>query len=67
LSWVAPIDVAEGERGAFHAYNAEPVEEFWILDVDGTRLVIEANWSPASPPADVAVMRSILGSIRVEP
>lgn len=67
LSWVAPIDVAEGEGGAFHAYNAEPIEEFWILDVDGTRLVIEATWSPASPPADVAEMRAILGSIRVEP
>jgi hypothetical protein len=67
LSWVAPIDVAEGEGSAFHGYNAEPVEEFWILDVDGTRLVIEANWSPASPPADVAEMRAILESIRVEP
>jgi hypothetical protein len=67
LSWVAPIDVAEGEGGAFHGYNAEPVEEFWILDVDGTRLVIEANWSPDSSPADVAEMRAILGSIRVEP
>ncbi len=66
-SWVAPIDVAEGEGGAFHAYNAEPVEEFWILDVDGTRLVIEANWSPASPPADMAEMRAILESIRLEP
>jgi hypothetical protein len=65
-SWVAPIDVAEGEGGAFHGYNAEPVEEFWILDVDGTRLVIEANWSPATPPADVAEMRAILSSIRVE-
>jgi hypothetical protein len=67
LSWVAPIDVAEGEQGAFHGYNAEPIEEFWILDVDGTRLVIEANWSPDSPPADVAEMRAILGSIQVEP
>lgn len=66
-SWVAPIDVAEGEGGAFHAYNAEPIEEFWILDVEGTRLVIEANWSPASHPTDVAEMRAILGSIRVEP
>ena len=66
-SWVAPIDVAEGEGGAFHGYNAEPIEEFWILDVEGTRLVIEANWSPASLPTDVAEMRAILGSIRVEP
>ncbi|KRT61073.1 MAG: hypothetical protein XU10_C0044G0006 [Chloroflexi bacterium CSP1-4] len=67
LSWVAPIDVAEGEGGAFHGYNAEPVEEFWILDVDGTRLVIEANWSPASPRKDVAEMRAILDSIQIEP
>lgn len=67
LSWVAPIDVAEGERGAFHGYNAEPVEEFWILDVDGTRLVIEANWSAGSPPEDLAELREILDSIRIEP
>ena len=65
-SWVAPVDVAEGE-GAFYAYNAEPIEEFWILDADGTRLVVEANWSPNSPPADLAEMRAILRSIRVEP
>lgn len=66
-SWVAPIDVAEGEGGAFHGYNSEPIEEFWILDVQGTRLVIEANWSPASLPTDIAEMRAILRSIRIEP
>jgi hypothetical protein len=68
LSWVAPIDVAEG-GGAFHAYNAEPgrIEEFWILDIDGTRLVIESNWSPASTQEDVNEMRDILDSIRIEP
>jgi hypothetical protein len=66
-SWVAPIDVAEREGGAFHAYNAEPVEAFWILDVDGARLVIEANWSIDSPPAALAEMRAILDSIRLEP
>ena len=66
-SWVAPIDVAEGEGGAFYAYNAEPVEEFWILDVDGARLVIEATWSIDSPSAALAEMRAILDSIRLEP
>lgn len=66
-SWVAPIDVAEGEGGAFHGYNSEPIEEFWILDVQGTRLMIEANWSPASLPTDIAEMRAILRSIRIEP
>jgi hypothetical protein len=67
-SWVAAIDAAE-EGDAFYGYNAEPgrTEEFWILDVDGTRLVIEAKWSSASPRKDVAEMRAILDSIRIEP
>ena len=51
----------------FHGYNAEPIEESWILDVEGTRLLIETNWSPASPAEDVAEMRAILDSIRIEP
>jgi hypothetical protein len=66
-SWVAAIDTQPGD--AFYGYNGEPgrTEEFWILDVDGTRLMIEANWSPASPGKDVAEMRAILDSIRIEP
>jgi hypothetical protein len=66
-SWVAAIDTEPGD--AFYGYNAEPgrTEEFWILDVDGTRLVIEANWSPASLREDVTEMRAILDSIRIEP
>ena len=66
-SWVGAIDTAPGD--AFYGYNAEPgrTEEFRILDVDGTRLMIEANWSPASPGKDVTEMRAILNSIRIEP
>jgi hypothetical protein len=66
-SWVGAIDTEPGD--AFYGYNAEPgrTEEFWILDVDGTRLVIEANWSPASPRKDVAELRAILDSIQIEP
>jgi hypothetical protein len=65
-SWVAAIDTEPGD--AFYGYNGEPgrTEEFWILDVDGTRLMIEANWSPASPRKDVAETRAILDSIRIE-
>jgi hypothetical protein len=64
-SWIAP----EALGGVFYGYNAEPgrTEEFWILDVDGTRLMIEANWSPASPRKDVAEMRTVLDSIQIEP
>jgi hypothetical protein len=66
-SWVGAIDAAE-EGDAFYGYSAPGhTEEFWILDVDGTRLVIEANWSPNSPRKDEAEMRAILDSIRIEP
>jgi hypothetical protein len=64
-SWIAP----EALGGAFYGYNAEPgrTEEFWILDIEGTRLMIETNWSPDSPRKDVAEMRAILDTIRIEP
>ena len=64
MSWIAPL-----VGGGFYGYNGEAgrTEEFWILDAEGTRLVIEANWSPASPRQDVAEMRAILHSIRIEP
>jgi hypothetical protein len=63
-SW---IDAIGGE--SFYGYNEEPGrhEDFWILDVDSTRLVIAATWSPASPPASVAEMRAIIDSIRLQP
>jgi hypothetical protein len=65
-SWVAAIDTEPGD--AFYGYS-EPghTEDFWILDIEGTRLMIEANWSPNSPRKDVAEMRAILDSIRIEP
>lgn len=66
-SWVAFIDAAE-EGDAFYGYSGPGhTEEFWILDVEGTRLMIEANWSPATTGKDVAEMRAILDSIRIEP
>jgi hypothetical protein len=61
-SWIgAPLSYA------FYGYF-EPGqrEELWILDVDGNRLVVQASWSPDSPPEDVDVMRTILASIEVE-
>jgi hypothetical protein len=62
-SWIAP------PLGfAFYGYT-EPgqVEEFWILDVEGKRLVIEANWFPDSPEKDVAELREIIESIEITP
>lgn len=66
-SWVAAIDA--GEAGdAFYGYTGPGfTEEFWILDVEGTRLMISAGTSPGSPSEDLAELRAILDSIRIEP
>jgi hypothetical protein len=42
-------------------------EEFWILDVEGTRLVIAAERSPRLPSEDLAEQQAILDSIQIEP
>jgi hypothetical protein len=66
-SWVAAIDAAE-EGDAFYGYTGPGYsEEFWILDVEGTRLMIAAQRSPGSPPEDLAELRAILDTIRIEP
>jgi hypothetical protein len=66
-SWVAAIDA--GEPGdAYYGYTGPGyTEEFWILDVEGTRLMIVAERSPESPSEDLEEQRAILDSIRVEP
>jgi len=42
------------------------VDELWILDVDGQRLVIDATHMPVTSMADVAELHSILRTIRFE-
>jgi hypothetical protein len=60
-SWVAR------RGGAFYGYTAPGYsEEFWILDAEGSRLMIAAQRSPGSPPEDDAELQAILDSIRVE-
>lgn len=40
--------------------------EIWVLDVEGTRLLIEATRFPDSPPEDVDELQAILDSIHIE-
>lgn len=42
------------------------VEQFWILDVDGTRLVIPGSFFPDAPPANLADLAKILESIEID-
>ncbi|MDQ4131564.1 MAG: hypothetical protein M3133_11350 [Actinomycetota bacterium] len=61
-SWIGPLtDAFYGHSGPGYT------EEFWILDVEGTRLVIVAHRSPGSPPQDLAELRAVLNSIRIQP
>jgi hypothetical protein len=65
-SWVAFVDTGEGD--AFYGYTGPGFrEQFWILDVEGTRLMIAAERSPGSPHGDLAELRAIIDSIRIEP
>jgi hypothetical protein len=38
-----------------------------VLDVDGSRLLIETTRFPDSPAGDVAELQGILGSLEVRP
>lgn len=63
-SWISPPN----DDGAFNGYTGPGYrEEFWILDVEGTRLMIVAHRSAGAPREDVPELRAILDSIRIEP
>lgn len=65
-SWVAPFDTTPGD--AYYGYtDSGYTEEFWILEVAGTRLMIAAERSAGSPQKDVDELGVILDSIRIEP
>jgi hypothetical protein len=67
-SWVGALDAVHDDGGAFGGYtHPGDREEFWILDVEGTRLVIAAERSLGSPPSDLAELQAILDSIQIEP
>lgn len=66
MSWVAPWDTTSGD--AFYGYTGPGyTEEFWILDVEGTRVMIAAERSADSPQQDLEELNTILESIRMEP
>ncbi len=61
--------ITKNNDGSFYGYNAEPgrTEDFWILDVDGTRLVLETTQGVDPSPQDIDEMQAIFDSIRIEP
>jgi hypothetical protein len=62
-SWIAPLN-----DGAYYGYTGSGyTEEFWILDVEGSRLVVSTQRTPDMPARDIAESLAILDSIRIEP
>ena len=61
--WISPLN-----GGAFYGYSGSGyTEEFWILDVEGSRLVVSTQRTPRMPAAVIDESRAILDSIRIEP
>ena len=50
-------------RQRYHRFPGE-VDRMWILDVDGRRLLVDAQQEPGSPPASIAEIDAIVDSIR---
>jgi hypothetical protein len=63
-SWISP-----NLGGPFWGYGAVDFirEEFWILDVEGTRVVLVKVDSPGSPAEDLAERDAMFDSIDIEP
>lgn len=66
-SWVGFIDTSS-PGDAFYGYTGPGYrEEFWVLDVEGTRLMIAAESSRGTPANDLAERQEMIESIRIEP
>jgi len=62
-SWISTTN--EGPFGGYETPGY--TEEFWILDVDGTRLVLVQGTTPGTPTEDIAERDAIFDSIQIEP
>jgi len=64
-SWISPLN--DNGATSFYGYDAGQTEEFWILDVEGTRLVLVKLDSPQTSAETLAERDAIFDSIRIEP
>jgi hypothetical protein len=60
--------ISTNNDGSFYGYEKPGhQEDFWILDVEGTRLVLIQGASPGTPAEDIAERDAIFDSISIEP
>lgn len=57
---------ADGSDFARNAQGAGQIEEFWFLDVDGSTLILDLSYSPATPDELVEEMRTLAASATFE-
>jgi hypothetical protein len=60
VSWMGS---GEGER---YQQVAGQIDQLWVLDVSGQRLVIDATHTPNARPADQAELAAMIASIHFE-
>jgi hypothetical protein len=65
-SWIAP-GLGDSAFSGYNGPEAGLTEEFWILDVNGTRLVVVAGMSPDAPAEWIAERQAIIDSIHIQP
>ncbi len=61
--WQEPV--ATGDTPSYWAQGPNEHHQVWILDVDGTRLVINAAYFPTTSPQDRAALDEMLASIQI--
>ena len=73
LAGVRSWQIEEGELTpetggnlAGFGYEAGMIETVWVLDIDGTVVVINSRPVPEASAADRAVFAAVLDSIRIE-
>jgi hypothetical protein len=60
-SWISP----DGNTFRLHQGPGQH-DQLWVVDVDGTRVIIDATFYEGTSPADMAEIQAILDSIRLE-
>ena len=62
--WDMP-GLSNEDAPGFFAWFPDPHFQIWVLDVDGTRLVIAANTPPNTSPQNRAALDEVLASIQI--
>jgi hypothetical protein len=61
MAWAGPI-----WAGRYYQDSGQIVE-YWFLDVEGTPVMVEANWLQGSPEEDLAELRDVLDTLVITP